>query len=97
MVVDIARAAWLELHHKQGQMLRSKHMIHQHFQGNASYTTAPVPLHLQLAVRRHLRVIKVTKIACHRIPEIRGIPFAEGGFRLEEESIALLARCLWLW
>ncbi len=67
-VVDITLPVWLELHHKQGQVLRSKHTIYQHFQGDANYAAAPVSLHLQLAVRRHLRVVKVTKIARHRVP-----------------------------
>jgi len=43
MVVDIALTAWLELHHEQGQVLRAKHMIHQHFQGNAKDATARDP------------------------------------------------------
>ena len=97
MVVDIALTAWLELHHEQGQVLRAKHMIHQHFQGNAKDATAPVPLHLQLAVWRHLRVVKVTKIARHWVPEVGRIACAGGTLRLEEQCIAFLARRLWLW
>lgn len=96
VVVDIALASWLKLYHEESQVLRAKHFIYQHFEGDAEDVAAPVAVHLQLAVRRHLRVIEVAEVARGRVAEIGTL--ARGGrvTFLEEKDIAFLPFWLWL-
>src|SRR5258708_4037589 len=98
VIMDVALAVWLELYHEEGQVLRAEHSIYQHFQGDAEDVSAPVAVHLQLAVRRHLGVVEVTEIARGRVAEIRA---TAGGGRgsgsiLEEQGVAFLPNGFWL-
>src|SRR5215467_3153600 len=85
--MDIALPAWLELNHEQGEVLRSQHAIHEHLQGDAEDIASPVPIHLQLTGRWHLRIVEVTEIARHRVPEIRRAALAVLRKKVLETSV----------
>ena len=68
MIVENAFTTRLKLHHEHGEVLRPKRSVHKHLHGDSMNMATRVALHLHLAERRHLRVVKMTKIACPWVP-----------------------------